>query len=99
MHFRQGLGIFLFTTVSTQPPFQWVPGALSLGVKRQEREAGHSPPSSAEVKNAWSFNSIPLIRLHGVGQFYLAITFVFWFSLYSRFGHPFSKVSLLLVGQ
>jgi hypothetical protein len=26
--------------------------ALSLGVKRPGREADHSPPSSAEVKNA-----------------------------------------------
>jgi hypothetical protein len=52
---RRGLGIFLFTTASrtavrlTQP-IQWVPGALSLGVKRPGREADHSPPSSAEVK-------------------------------------------------
>jgi hypothetical protein len=34
---RQGLGIFLFTAASrlalgpTQPPIQWLPGALSLG--------------------------------------------------------------------
>jgi hypothetical protein len=48
--------IFLLTTASrpalgsTQPPIQWVPGALSLGVKRPGREADHSPPSSAEVK-------------------------------------------------
>jgi hypothetical protein len=28
----------------TQPPIQWVPGALSLGVKRPGREADHSPP-------------------------------------------------------
>jgi hypothetical protein len=34
----------------TQPPIQWVQGALSLGVKRQRRKADQSPPSSAEVK-------------------------------------------------
>jgi hypothetical protein len=43
----------------TQPPIQWVPGALSLGVKRPGREADHSSPSSAEVKNAWSYTSTP----------------------------------------
>jgi hypothetical protein len=48
---RRGLGIIFFTTASrtalgpTQPPIQWVPGALSLGVKRPGREADHSPPS------------------------------------------------------
>jgi hypothetical protein len=50
----------------TQPLIQWVPGALSLGVKRQGREADHPPPSSAEFKNAWSYTSTPPIRLHGV---------------------------------
>jgi len=34
----------------TQPPIQWVPGALFLEVKRPGREADHSPPPSAEVK-------------------------------------------------
>jgi hypothetical protein len=34
----------------TRPPIQWVPGALSLGVKWPGREADHSLPSSAEVK-------------------------------------------------
>jgi hypothetical protein len=62
---RRGLGIFLFTTVSrtvlgpTQPPTQRVPGTLSLGVKRLRREAGHSPPPIAEVKNTWSYTSTP----------------------------------------
>jgi hypothetical protein len=28
---------------STQPPIQWVPGVLSLGLKRQAREADHCP--------------------------------------------------------
>jgi hypothetical protein len=41
-------------------------GALSLGVKRPERKADHSPPSSAEVKNAWNYTSTLPIRLHGV---------------------------------
>jgi hypothetical protein len=40
--------------------------ALSLGVKRLRREADYSPPSSAEVKNVWSYTSTPPIRLHGV---------------------------------
>jgi hypothetical protein len=30
-----------------------------LGVKRLEREADHSPPSSIEVKNAWSSPPLP----------------------------------------
>jgi len=34
----------------TQPPIQWVPGVLSLGVERRGRKADHSPPSGAEVK-------------------------------------------------
>jgi hypothetical protein len=41
------------------------PGALSLGIKWPEREADHSPPSRAQVKNEWSYNSAPPIRLHG----------------------------------
>jgi len=44
---------------STHPPIQWVPGALSPGVKRLGREADHSPPSSTEIKNAWCCTSIP----------------------------------------
>jgi hypothetical protein len=46
----------LFSTSSrpalghTQPPFQWVPGAFSQGVKRPGREGDHSPVTSAEGK-------------------------------------------------
>jgi hypothetical protein len=48
---------FPFSTASTpalgptQSPIQWVPGALSPGVKRPEVKDGHSPLPSAEVKN------------------------------------------------
>jgi len=36
-----------------------VPRALFLAVKRPGREADHSSPSNAEVKNAWSYTSTP----------------------------------------
>jgi hypothetical protein len=53
----------------TQPISQWVRGSLSLGgggVKRPGREDAHSPPPSAEVKNAWSYTPTPPIRLNDV---------------------------------
>jgi hypothetical protein len=50
----------------TQPPIQWVSGALFLRVKRLGREANHSHPSRVENKNAWSYNFTAPISLHGV---------------------------------
>jgi hypothetical protein len=56
---------FLFFTSSrpalgpTQPPIQWVPGALSQGVKPPGREADHSLSASAEVKKTWIYTSTP----------------------------------------
>jgi hypothetical protein len=35
-------------------PIQWIPGALAPG-----HEPEHSPPFSAEIKNAWSYTSTP----------------------------------------
>jgi hypothetical protein len=81
---RQWLGIFLFTTVSrtaqepTHPPIQWAQG-LFLWVKRPERVDDHSPPSSDEVKNAWSYTFTPQfafmawcsVREQGQRQIYL----------------------------
>jgi hypothetical protein len=63
LDYRRELGIFLFTTASrtavepTEPPIQWVLGALSLEVKRPGRKADHSlVPRS---KNEWSYTSTP----------------------------------------
>jgi hypothetical protein len=56
---------FLFSTSSrpalgpTQPPIQWILGALSPGIKRQGHDADHSPPTSAEVKKMWIYTSTP----------------------------------------
>jgi hypothetical protein len=41
--------------------------ALSLGTKRSDREPVHSPPSFAELNNAWSYNDLHTpICVHGV---------------------------------
>jgi hypothetical protein len=50
----------------TQPPLQWVPGALSLGVKRPGRETDHSPTSNVEVKECMELYLHYPVRLHGV---------------------------------
>jgi len=69
---RQQLESSLFTIVSrltlepAQPPIQWVPGTLSLEVKRPGREADHYPSYSAEVKNSWIYTSALPNRLGGV---------------------------------
>jgi hypothetical protein len=49
----------------TKSLIQWVSGVISLGVKGPRLEAGHSPPSSAEVKNGGAIPSL-CIRLHDV---------------------------------
>jgi len=60
LHPRSWQGILLFTIASrsalgpTQLPIEWVPGALSPGC-----ECDPLPPSSAEVKNTWSYTVTP----------------------------------------
>jgi hypothetical protein len=57
--------IFTFAIASTlalgptQLPIQWVPGILSPELRRPGCEDYHSPASSAEVKNTWSYTSTP----------------------------------------
>jgi hypothetical protein len=69
---RQELGIFLFTIayrpslVPTQPPIQWVSGALSLGVKRWSVKLITYLQLVPKSKNEWSYTFTPPIRLHGV---------------------------------
>ena len=66
-----GQEIFLFSTMSrlTMQPIElsihWVPGRFPR-VKWPEHEVDHLIPSSAEVKNEWSYNSTPPVCLHGV---------------------------------
>jgi hypothetical protein len=43
--------LFRLALMSTEPPIQWVAWAVSARLEKPGREADHSPPSSAEVKN------------------------------------------------
>jgi hypothetical protein len=58
----------LLTLCSLYPytaSIQWVPGALSSGVKQPGSETDHSPTSSAKVKMHGAVLHSPT-RLHGV---------------------------------
>jgi hypothetical protein len=82
---RQGQELFLFSTSFrpdlglTQPPMQWVPGALFPGVKRQGGEAGHSLTSiycrgqewvghAARVKDKKKHNIFGFDKIEGKKQ-------------------------------
>jgi hypothetical protein len=64
-HMNPGRVTNVHFSVSSRPslgplaPYQWVPRAFSPGVKRQGREADHSPPTNAEVKKTWIYTSTP----------------------------------------
>jgi hypothetical protein len=60
------MGLFLFATEFR--PMGAVEWCLSVGVKHPGREVDHSPPSSAEIKNVWSYYST-----YAQGQIYLYI--------------------------
>jgi hypothetical protein len=65
----------------TQPPVQYVPGALTPLVKRSVRETDHLPPSNAEVKkcvdlyrhspNTSSWRDVSLSNAYDVMKWYL----------------------------
>jgi hypothetical protein len=61
--------IIIFSTMSrpalgpTQPAVQWVPMAISPGLRWPGHEADHSHPSSPEVKNDGAVPPLPLMSL------------------------------------
>jgi hypothetical protein len=73
----------------TQPPIQWVPGALSLEVKWPGCEADHSPSSSAEVKE-WVelyLHSPDMPSWHGA-QLKQEADMTIWFMCYKKIFPP-----------
>jgi hypothetical protein len=63
-----------FFSFPKRPDRLWGPPSLLFNgyrgtfpeVKWPEREVNHSSPSSAEIKNEWSYTSAPHICLHGM---------------------------------
>ena len=49
-----------------QPPIQWALGTIFLGLKRSEREADRSFPSSVDFEKDRRYTSTPPECLHGV---------------------------------
>jgi hypothetical protein len=54
---------------------QWVPGFVYPGVKRLNREAEHSSPSSAQVKNGGVKTPLLHTSLGGIAYLSIGITF------------------------
>jgi hypothetical protein len=82
--------IFLFYIASrpalgpTQPPIQWILGAVSPWVKRPGREADHSPPPSATVKNGRALPPLPHTSFwHSAQLIKLRNKFVLFFTFLS----------------
>jgi hypothetical protein len=87
VQFPIGARIFLLAIMSrlalepTQPPIQWIQGALCPIVKQLSHETDNSPASSAEVKTVWSSTSThPRIF---VAQYLIKHRNIFTFTLYS----------------
>jgi len=51
-------GFLHFAAASWPPLMQWVPWPVPVELKRPWREADHSPPPSAKVKNAWRYTKV-----------------------------------------
>jgi hypothetical protein len=79
------MGFCFFVTASrpalgtTRPPIQWVPGALTLGVKQPERETDQSPPSNAEVKMRGAIPLLPqyICMVQCLSKWYVFMSVVF----------------------
>jgi hypothetical protein len=57
----RGKEIFLYSTAARTAHIPWIPWDVSPGIKLREREAYHSPISSAEVKNGGAVPPLPHI--------------------------------------
>jgi hypothetical protein len=57
---------FRYRRRSTQPTVKYIPWDFLTGAKLSGSEADHTPPSSAKIKNEWSFTFTPPMHFHRV---------------------------------
>ena len=95
--FRQGQGTFLFSQHSRPPRCETQPASYSVGTeitgllalgKGPGHEYDHSPPSSAEFKNEWSYNHTSPIRLHSTERDNSSFYIFFFFYNFARNWRP-----------
>jgi hypothetical protein len=96
---KPGYEIFLLSMTArpalgpTQSPVLRTPGAISARVKRPEREADHSHPSSAEVKNGRAISPFPhTSSLGGVQLIKLSDNVTFTLNLKHISAHSWSHI-------
>jgi hypothetical protein len=70
------MGFFFFATASKPDLGPTLLSSGYRGAKQPGHETDHSPLSSAEIKNAWSYTSTPPTRLRGVGQLYVLLQYI-----------------------
>jgi len=73
-------------------------GSFARGIKRPERDADHSPPSSDEIKNEWSYASTTPTHLHGVyrGKFSCSYLLYHHHWRFNRYTDNFRGICLLV---
>ena len=70
-----------------QPPVQWELGFFPQG-KLLSCEADHSPPSSAKVKNEWSYTPASRVCLHSTDKDTYVVFFLLGDNSASEFYMP-----------
>jgi hypothetical protein len=59
LRFQSRKGQDFFTKTSIYSPTQWLTSSFSGDTEQPTREADNSSPSSADLKNEWTYTSIP----------------------------------------
>lgn len=82
---------------SNEPSIQCQPRSISPEVKRSAREADHSPRSSNEVNNEWSYTSNASMPSHLVDRLYFSPYCLFFLQFVGRFIYRFKATGQMYI--